>query len=91
MGLLFDPDAFSKIPPNEVKRLMRKIDWLWVNRMLVTHFPLSQNLSGFFKRRLGKYRILYSYDSASDNMIIHLVGLRDTIYKNASESDFRSL
>jgi len=81
MALRFDPDAFKDIPRNEFERLMKKIDWLWVNRFLVTHFPLSGGLSGFFKRRVGKYRIIYRYDEASDEMIIHLVGLRDSIYK----------
>ena len=83
MALLFDPDAFSNIPEHHVERLMRKIDWLWVNRLLVRHQPLSENLSGYYRRRLGKYRILYSYDSDSDDLTIHLVGLRDTIYRDA--------
>lgn len=90
MGLLIDPDALSDIPQHEGKRVMRKIDWLWVNRTIITHFPLSENLSNFFKRRVGKYRILYSYDSTSDDMIIHLVGLRDTIYKNAGKFNLES-
>ena len=84
MALLFDPAAFSDIPKHHLERLMRKIDWLWVNRMVIRHHQLSENLSGFYKRRLGKYRILYSYDSDSDDIVIYLVGLRDTIYRNAS-------
>jgi len=81
MPLLFNPDAVEDIPRQEEDRLMKKIEWLWVNRFLVTHFPLSGDLSGFYKRRLGKYRIIYTFDENSDEMIIHLVGLRDTIYK----------
>lgn len=84
MALLFHPDAFSDIPKHHLERLMRKIDWLWVNRMVVRHHQLSENLSGVYKRRLGKYRILYSYDTDSDDITIHLVGLRDTIYRDAS-------
>ena len=84
MALLFDPAAFTDIPKHHLGRLMRKIDWLWVNRMVIRHHQLSENLIGFYKRRLGKYRILYSYDSDSDDMVIYLVGLRDTIYRNAS-------
>ena len=85
MGLLFDPDAFKGIPRHDISRLMRKINWLWANRRSVTHFPLSEDLSGFYKRRVGKYRILYSYDNDSDDMTIHLVGQRDTIYKDADK------
>lgn len=82
MALLFDPDAFKDIPHQEIERIKRRIDWLWVNRLLVKHHPLHWDLSGYFKRRLGHYRIIYSYDEALDDMIIHLVGLRDSIYKS---------
>jgi hypothetical protein len=51
---------------------MKKIEWLWVNRFLVTHFPLSGDLSGFYKHRLGKYRIIYSFDENSDEIHIKL-------------------
>ena len=64
---------------------MKKIDWLWLNREYVTHQPLSENLSEFYKRRVGKYRILYTYDNDSDDMVIYLLGLRDTIYKDAEK------
>jgi len=82
MALLFDPDAFKDIPHEEIDHIKRKIDWLWVNRLLVKHHPLHWDLSGYFKRRLGNYRIIYSYDEATDDLIIHLVGLRDSIYKS---------
>lgn len=85
MALLFDPDAFSSIPRSDANRILKKVDWLWLNREYVTHEPLSENLSGFYRRRLGKYRILYTYDNDSDDMIVHLVGLRDTIYKDADK------
>lgn len=81
MGLLLQPDAFSKIPKEEYNRLMQKIDWLWNNRTIVNHLTLSENLSGFYKKRVGKYRIIYTYDANPDNMIIYVVGHRDDIYK----------
>jgi len=83
MTLLFDPDALSSVPSKDAERILKKIDWLWLNREFVTHETLCENLSGFYKRRFGKYRILYTYDDGSDDLTIHLVGLRDTIYKDA--------
>jgi mRNA interferase RelE/StbE len=82
MALLFAPDAFKDIQNSEIDRINRKINWLWVNRQLVKHEPLRWDLSGYFKRRLGNYRIIYTYDEASDEMVIHLVGLRDSIYQD---------
>lgn len=85
MSLLYDPDALVSIPYNDIDRVLKKIDWLWLNREFVTHESLSENLSGLYKRRLGKYRIIYTYDNDSDDMVIRLAGLRDTIYKEADK------
>ena len=81
MGLFFTPDALDSIPQQDGPRLKNKIDWLWTNRNAVRHFPLRANLSGFYKRRLGQYRIIYSFPGDLDDMVIHLVGLRDDIYQ----------
>ena len=82
MGLSFDPDALDSVPQQDAPRLKSKIDWLWANREVVNHFPLSENLSGFYKRRVGKYRIIYSFDANPDEMVIHKIGLRDDIYRD---------
>jgi len=81
--LYFDPDAFSGLGKSESKRLLKKIEWLWDNRRIVIHHPLRHDLSGFFKRVVGKYRVVYSYDDDSDDMVIRLVGTCDTIYQVA--------
>ena len=84
MGQLrFDPEAFSGVGKFESERLLRKIEWLWENRRIVIHHPLRHDLSGYFKRVVGKYRVVYSYDDDSDDMVIYLVGTRDTIYQIA--------
>ncbi len=81
--LLLNPDALPGIPQSEVERILKKIEWLWDYRRIVIHRPLRYDLSGYYKRTFGKYRIIYSYDESPDNMTIHLVGTRDTIYKDA--------
>ena len=81
MPLFFVPKAFDNIPDDEIDRLERKINWLWVNRKLVTHMALHGDMKGFFKRPMGKYRIIYEYNETQDEMIVHLVGNRDSIYK----------
>ncbi len=82
MALLFAPDAFKDIQGSEIDRLTRKVNWLWINRLLVKHEPLRWDLSGYFKRRVGNYRIIYTYDETLDEMVVHLVGLRDSIYQD---------
>ena len=84
MGLLFDPDALKGIPLQDAERLKAKIDWLWRHRLGIQHAPLKENLAGLYKRRIGKYRIVYSWEPNPDDMVIRLVGPRDDIYKRAS-------
>ncbi len=84
MPLRFDNDAFlPEIPSEDARRLIAKIEWLWNSRRLVTHHPLTGTLRGFYKRRLGKYRIIYTYEPNPDEMVIRLVGTRDDIYRKA--------
>jgi mRNA interferase RelE/StbE len=87
MGLLFHEDALSGVSPQDTKRVIEKAEWLWANRQSVSHHPLAANLSGFYKRRLGKYRIIYTYDDSSDpeELVVYLVGTRDEIYRSASK------
>jgi len=84
MGKLqFDPNAFSNIPRVEREQLVDKAQWLWVNRKTIDHHPLRHDLAGLYKRRKGKYRIIYSYDDGPDEMIVLLAGTRDAIYEDA--------
>ncbi len=83
MSLLYHPEALAGIPRDRTTstQLKVKIGWLWRNRHGVRHLPLSGDLAGFYKRRAGKYRIIYTFDADRDEMVIRLIGPRDTIYK----------
>ncbi len=83
--LRFAPDAFSGVSHPEDERILKKIERLWEDRSIIVHHPLRYELSGYYKRRLGKYRIVYSYDENTDEMIIHLAGIRDSIYRDATK------
>jgi mRNA interferase RelE/StbE len=83
MALSFDPDAFDVIPKSEQKRLLAKCEWLWSNRRVVTHIPLREDLNPLCGWRVGDYRIIYSYEPETDEMVIRLVGHRRDIYERA--------
>ena len=81
MGLLYRQDALEGLPRKEADRVKAKIVWLWDHRLEVNHRPLRANLSGYYKRRVGSYRIVYTFDEDPDDMVIIRVGLRDEIYR----------
>jgi mRNA interferase RelE/StbE len=61
-------------------RIARKIKWLGENFEQITSLPLTGNLSGFFKLRIGDYRVIYSINQAQQTTIIHQIGHRREIY-----------
>jgi len=81
---LIHEDALRDLPPQDVDRVLDKADWLWKHRTEVVHLPLEGNLTGFYKRRIGKYRLIYTYDKNPDELVIRLVGTRESIYKEAT-------
>lgn len=70
----------KKLPPKSGKRIVKKINWLAKNFEQVNLFPLSGNLSGFYKLRVGDYRVIYSLDQNSETIIIEKVGHPREIY-----------
>lgn len=62
------------------ERIGKKIDWLAENLEQITPMPLSANLAGFFKLRVGDYRVIYSFDEDIRVITIHQIGHRREIY-----------
>ena len=85
MPLRYDPSALDGIPKKDARILVKKIEWVWTHRKEIRHHPLKANLSGYYKRRLDPYRIIYSYENDNDFLTVHLVGTRDNIYEEASK------
>ena len=87
MGLLYQADAFESMPSSQHRRLIRKCEWLWTNRQILTHSYLRHDLNPFFKWEVGDYRIIYTYDDEPDDLVIYLVAHRRDVYKRATSLD----
>jgi mRNA interferase RelE/StbE len=81
--VIYEPEAFAdleKLSQDVRKRIVSKIDWLAENFEQISPQPLSNNLSGFFKLRVGDYRVIYEFSDAEQIILIERVGHRRAIY-----------
>ncbi|MGK7946672.1 MAG: type II toxin-antitoxin system RelE/ParE family toxin [Microcystaceae cyanobacterium] len=77
------PDVLKdlkKISPNLQSRILEKMRWLANNFENLTPTPLTANLKGFFKLRVGDYRIIYTFDDTLKLITVHQIGHRRDIY-----------
>ena len=79
----FEPEALAdldRMDSTDRKRIFRKINWLALNFEQTTYQRLSANLAGFYKLRVGNYRVIYSVDEQGQLVAIIRVGHRSEIY-----------
>lgn len=62
------------------QRIVDKIRWLAENCESILHEPLSGSLRGYFKLRVGDYRVLYTYDRSQKLIIVHIIDHRRRVY-----------
>jgi mRNA interferase RelE/StbE len=58
----YEPEALAdleKLRKSVCQRIVNKINWLAENFDQITPQPLTADLSGFFKLRVGDYRVIY--------------------------------
>lgn len=82
-AVVYEPEALAdleKLSQAVCQRIVSKIDWLAENFEQIKPQPLSNNLSGFFKLRVGDYRVIYEFNSIEQTITIDRVGHRSQIY-----------
>ena len=62
------------------QQVLKKLHWMAENFDQITHLPLSGNLKGVFKLRVGDYRALYTFDRTE--IVVHFVQHRQEICKS---------
>lgn len=79
----FESDAVAdleKLSPTVRDRVLRKINWLAMNFEEISPIGLTANLAGFYKLRVGDYRIIYDIEAENQRIVIIRVGHRSEIY-----------
>lgn len=63
-------------------RIIEKLEWLERNFESVTPIALGADLKGFYKFRVGDYRVIYKIDWDKKIVLAVVIGHRSKIYKN---------
>jgi len=79
----FDPQAIENLKGISTKvqpQILKEVNWLGLNFEQVQPKGLAENLAGFYKLRVGDYRVSYEIDEELEVVAIARVGHRRDIY-----------
>jgi mRNA interferase RelE/StbE len=79
----YEPEAIADLKRLSMdirKRVIAKINWLAANFEQLQPQSLAAELAGFYKLRVGDYRVIYEFDRDSRVINIDKVGHRSEIY-----------
>lgn len=62
-------------------RIMKKILWHAEHFEKESPLPLSGRFKGFYKWRVGDWRVVYSIDPVKNAFVIEMIGHRRDIYR----------
>lgn len=74
-------DSLDTLDVNVIQRIIVRINWLATNLDNIKPHALTGTLKGYFKLRVGHYRVIYSINRREKELVIEYVGHRRDIYK----------
>jgi len=74
-------DDLRRLDRSTAQRILHKLKWLSHNFSDLTPEKLTGELRGFYRLRVGSYRVIYTADQEERQLVIHLIGHRRDIYK----------
>jgi len=74
-------EALDKLNANIIQRILVRITWLVKNLDNIKPQALTGILKGYFKLRVGHYRVIYTVNHREKEIVIEYVGHRRDIYK----------
>jgi mRNA interferase RelE/StbE len=79
----YEPEALAdleKLTQAVRERVINKITWLAENFDQITPQALTADLSGFFKLRVGDYRVIYEFSRDDEVISIDRIKHRREVY-----------
>jgi mRNA interferase RelE/StbE len=62
------------------QRVVEKLKWFAEHFEEITPLPLGDPWRGFFKLRVGDWRVVYEIEAVARRVVVHLIDRRDKIY-----------
>lgn len=63
------------------QQILNRLEWLASNFDTIQPTPLHGEWKGFFKLRIGDWRVVYDFESAKQLIRVHQIDRRDKVYK----------
>lgn len=63
------------------RRIAKRVEWLAEHLNDIQPELLTGKLSGFFKLRVGDYRVIYRIIKSEDLIVVHRIGHRREVYR----------
>lgn len=79
----YEPEALvdlEKLTQAVRERVVKKINWLAENFAQVNPQSFTADLSGFFKLRVGDYRVIYEFNREEEIIFIDRIRHRREVY-----------
>jgi len=73
-------DTLRDLDKSVAKRIAKKLVWLAENAETIGHEMLAGQWRGYFRWRIGDYRVLYILDHEERLLDVALIGHRSEIY-----------
>ena len=74
-------EDLSRLDKMVGRRIVKCLNWLAANSASIKLEALTGDLAGFYKFRVGDYRILYELLEDEQVIVIHQIGHRREVYR----------
>ncbi len=74
-------EDMEDLSPEVAQRVRERLEWMRENFEAIVHEPLRGEWRGFFRLRVGDWRVIYTVNWQKRLIIVHAVGHRDSVYK----------
>lgn len=71
----------ARLDKPEARRVVARINWLVSNYATIQPEALSGNRAGFYKLRVGDFRVIYEILDPEQILLVHAIGHRREIYR----------